>query len=78
MRPRLAGSPTFRRLHGKLSPRLTGLPYLADRATHLGGLPHLSCKRGQDKMRDYMERWVTPPRGLPHPPGVPHLHVNRS
>ena len=22
-----------------------------------------------------MERWVTPPRGLPHPPGVPHLHV---
>ena len=28
-------------LHGKLSPRLTGLPYLADWVTHLGGLPHL-------------------------------------
>ena len=25
-----------RRLHGELSPRLTGLPYLADRATRLG------------------------------------------
>ena len=25
-----------------LSPRLTGLPHLADRATRLGGLPHLS------------------------------------
>ena len=24
-----------------------------------------------------MERWVTPPRRVPHLPGVPHLHVNR-
>ena len=29
---------TLTRLHGRLSPRLTGLPYLADRATRLGGL----------------------------------------
>ena len=24
-----------------------------------GGSPHLSCKRDQIKMRDYMDRWVT-------------------
>ena len=38
----------------QLSPRLTGLPYLADRATRLGGSPHLSWKR---------DRW-----GLDHGP----------
>ena len=42
-----------------------------------GGSPHLSCKRDQIKMRDYMERRVIPPSGLPHLPGAPHLHVNR-
>ena len=26
-----------------------------------GGSPHLSCKRDQIKMRDYMDRRVTPP-----------------
>ena len=57
----------MRRLHDKLSPRLTGLPHLADRATHLGGLPHLSCKCGQDKIGDYMERQVTPPRQVTSP-----------
>ena len=59
-----------------MRPRLGGLAYLetftwqivtpADRVTlpgrkGLGGLPHLSCKRDQAKMRDYMERRVTPP-----------------
>ena len=48
-------------------PRLGGLPYLADRATRLGGLPHLSCKHDQIKMRDYMERRVTPPRWVTSP-----------
>ena len=46
--PGWAGYPTLTRLHGKLSPWLTGLPYLAERATGLGGSPHLynlSCKR---------------------------------
>ena len=46
--PGWAGYPTLTRLHGKLSPWLTGLPYLAERATHLGGSPHLynlPCKR---------------------------------
>ena len=39
--------------------------------------PHLSCKRDQIKMRDYVDRRVTHQSGLPHLPGVPHLHVNR-
>ena len=26
-----------------------------------GGLPHLKCKRDHIKMRDYMDRRVTPP-----------------
>ena len=25
-----------------------------------GGSPHLSCKHDQIKIRDYMDRWVTP------------------
>ena len=54
-------------LHGKMRPRLTGQPYLADRATRLGGLPHLSCKHDQIKIRDYMERRVTPPRRVTSP-----------
>ena len=58
--------PTLRRLHYKLSPRLTGLPFPADWATRLGGSPHLSCKRDQGKIRDYMDV-----------PKVPHLNVNR-
>ena len=57
----------MRRLHGKMGPRLTGLPYQADRATSLGGLPHLSCKHDQIKIRDYMERRVTPPRRATSP-----------
>ena len=59
--------PTLSRLHGKMRPRLTGLPYLADRATRLGGLPHLSCKHDEIKMRDYMERRVTPHRRVTSP-----------
>ena len=41
------------------------------------GKPHLSRKRDQIKMRDYVDRRVTHQSGLPHLPGVPHLHVNR-
>ena len=33
-----------------------------------GGLPHLSCKRDQIKMRDYMDRRVTSPTWGPPPP----------
>ena len=39
-----------------------------------GGSPHLSCKRDQIKMRDYIDRRVTPPKRVTLP-GVPHLHV---
>ena len=59
--PGWAGYSTLTRLHGKLSSQLTGLPYLADRATRLGGSPHLSCERDQDKIRNYMDRRVTLP-----------------
>ena len=50
----------MRRLHGKVSPRLTGLPYLADRTTRLGGSPHLSSKCDQDKTRSCVQdNWDT-------------------
>ena len=42
-----------------------------------GWSPHLSCKRDKIKMRENVDRRVTQQSGLPHPPGVPHLHVNR-
>ena len=32
-----------------------------------GGSPHLSCKRDQIKMRDYMDRRVTPPKRVTLP-----------
>ena len=47
-----------------MRPRLTGLPDPVDRASRLGGLPHLSCKRDEDKMRHYKERRVTPPKSV--------------
>ena len=38
-----------------------------------GGSPHLSCKRDQIKMRDYMDRRVTPPKQVTSPTwGPPH------
>ena len=33
-----------------------------------GGSPHLSCKRDQIKIRDYMDRRVTTPTWGPPPP----------
>ena len=41
---------------------------LADRATHLDGSTHLSRKRDQIKMRDYMDGRVTSPTWGPPPP----------
>ena len=32
-----------------------------------GGSPHLSCKRDQIKMRDYMDRRVTPSKRVTSP-----------
>ena len=37
-----------------------GGPQMGD--VKCGGSPHLSCKRDQIKMRDYMDRWVTTPK----------------
>ena len=44
-----------------------------------GGLSHRTCKHDPIKMRDYMDRRITVPQltRLPHPSGVPYLHVNR-
>ena len=58
-------------------PRLTGLPYPSDRATRLGGSPHLSRKHAQDKMRDYMDRRVTSPSWGPPPPCKQVLNKTR-
>ena len=40
---------------------------MPDRATRLGGSPHLLCKRDQINMRGYMDRWVTPPERVTSP-----------
>ena len=40
---------------------------MVDRAARLGGSPHLSCKRVQIKMRDYMDRRVTSPKRVTSP-----------
>ena len=37
-----------------------------------GGLPHLSCKRDHIKMRDYMDRRVTPPQRVTSPTPPPY------
>ena len=43
-----------------------------------GGSPHLTCKRDQIKMKDYMDRQITPTKRVTSPTWVPHLHhVNR-
>ena len=42
-----------------------------------GGSPHLSCKQNQVKMRDYMDRRVTPPTWGPPPPCKQALHVSQ-
>ena len=56
---------------------------LADRVTlpsrlgnPLDGSPHLSCKRDQDEIIDYMDRRVTQLGGLLHLSGAPHLLEN--
>ena len=38
-----------------------------------GGSPHLSYKRDQIKMRDYMDRRVTPPKRVTSPAWGPPL-----
>ena len=76
--PGQAGYPTLKRLHGKIWPRLRGLPGLAVRDTRLGGSPHLSCKRDQIKTRDYMDRRVTPPKRVTSPTWGPPPPYKRA
>ena len=57
--PTSLGYLTLKRWEGKIWRQLRGLPGVANRATHLEGSPHLSCKRDQIKMWDYMDRRVT-------------------
>ena len=79
--PTSLGYLTLKHWHGKRWPQLRGLPGVADRATHLEGSPHLSCKRDQIKMRDYMDRrvtqpkWATMPTWGPPPPCKQALKV---
>ena len=65
--PTSLGFLTLKHWHGKIWPQLRGLPGVADRATHLEGWPHLSCKRDQIKMRDYMDTRVTTPKWVTIP-----------
>ena len=47
---------------------------MADRAIRSEGSPHLSCERDQIKMRDYMDRRVTPLKWVTMPTwGPPRL-----
>ena len=46
---------------------MKGLLGLADQATRFGGSPHLSCKRDQIKVRDYMDRRVTSQKRVTSP-----------
>ena len=75
-------SPHLQHSHGQNSPQLSGLPASADRVTRLVEVPHFTCERDQEIKRMCMERLVTPPRWVPHLPGVSlpgavHLHVIR-
>ena len=75
--PGQAGYPTLKRLHGKIWPRLRGLPGLADRATRRGGSPHLSCRRDHLKWEIIWTGRLPHLSRLLHLPGVPHFHVDR-
>ena len=46
-------------LHGGGGPQVSEVKY--------GGSPHLSCKRDQIKMRDYMDKRVTTPKRVTSP-----------
>ena len=68
--------------------RLGGLPHLktftwqnltpAERATRFGGSPHLSCKRDQIKMREYVDWRVTPPKRVTSPTWGPSLPCKQA
>ena len=57
-------------LHGGGGPQIGELIF--------GGSPHLSCKRDQIKMRDYMNGQVTSPSWVSPPPCKQALNHNLS
>ena len=63
----LGGLPHLETFTWQIWPPLRRLPGLADRATYLSWSPHLSCKRDHIKMRDYVDRRVTPPKLVTSP-----------
>ena len=67
IRFRLGGLPRLETFTWQNLTQLRGLPGLADQATRLGGSPHLSCKRDQIKMREYINWRVTPPKPVTLP-----------
>ena len=72
-------SPALKRLRGKIWLRLRRLPGLADRATSFSASPHLSCKRDQIKMREYVDWRVTPPKpGTSLTWGAPQPHADKK
>ena len=81
LKPNLGHNLFVHTSHHFLFPKLraclsgAGGPQVGD--VTFGGSPHLSCKRDQINMRDYMARGLPHLSGLPHLPGVPNLHVNR-
>ena len=46
-------------LHGDVGPQVGEVT--------CGRSPHPSCKRDRIKMRDFMNRWVTPPKQVTSP-----------
>ena len=56
-------------LHGGGGPQAGEVKY--------GGPPHLSCKRDQIKMGDYMDKRATSPKRVTSPTWGPHLHLKR-
>ena len=61
-RSRLGGLPHLETFMVKFHPGREGYP-----VSRLGGSPHQSCKRDQLKLRDYMNRRVTPPKRVTSP-----------
>ena len=57
-------------LHGGGGPQVGEVKY--------GGSPHLSCKRDQIKMRDYMDKRVTPPKRVTSPTWGPQPPRKRA
>ena len=66
-RPRLGGWLHLDMFTWQIVTPADRVTHLADRATRPGGSPHVSCKRDQNKIRNYRDRRVTPLRRVTSP-----------